>query len=151
MFIEDDYAAASEAALTLLGGRATFGSNADLAIDDGLDGQVGDVEEGDALGHVAADLQRHVTEQRAVGGSAHREGRLELDGAFSNLSDVLKLRLSLEEGADGIAANLLRLPGRPPLALAVSGEGPLSDFAADIALASKEQSSGITKRKWLFI
>ena len=65
-----------------------------------------------------------------------REGELTLDASYANASDVLSLDLVVDEGGEGIAARPLNLPGQPPLRLAVQGEGPLSDFAADIQLAT---------------
>ena len=65
------------------------------------------------------------------------EGRLALAGSFANVSRELVLDLDLSEGPDGIAATLMGLPGTPPLRLAVQGDGPLSDFAADIALETE--------------
>jgi len=67
------------------------------------------------------------------------EGRLTLAAQYSNSDRVLGLDLSLQEGPDGIVANLIDLPGRPALALDVTGDGPLSDFAADIGLATEGQ------------
>jgi len=66
------------------------------------------------------------------------EGALRLEGSFNNQSRVLALDLSLQEAADGIAANLIGLPGRPALALDVSGEGPLSEFLAQITVATDD-------------
>jgi len=66
------------------------------------------------------------------------EGALRLTGAFDNASRVLSLDLSLQEEEDGIAANLLGLLGRPALDLELEGTGPLSDFAADITLATDD-------------
>lgn len=63
-------------------------------------------------------------------------GTLALDAAFSNDSRVLAIDLRASEPADGVLANLLNLEGRPAVDLSVKGEGPLSDFAADIALAA---------------
>ncbi|SEK97470.1 autotransporter secretion inner membrane protein TamB [Roseovarius azorensis] len=63
-------------------------------------------------------------------------GELILDAAFANETRVLALDLSLREDAGGIAATLLNLPDRPALELSVMGEAPLSDYAADIRLAS---------------
>ena len=62
------------------------------------------------------------------------EGVLRLAGSFSNTTRELALDLALREGPEGIAATLLDLPDRPALALTVLGEGPLSDYTADIAL-----------------
>lgn len=68
-----------------------------------------------------------------------REGALSLNGSYSNASRELALDLLVSEGADGIAANLIGLPGKPPISLAVSGVGPIDDFAADIQLSSDKQ------------
>ncbi|MGY6410110.1 MAG: translocation/assembly module TamB domain-containing protein [Alkalilacustris sp.] len=65
------------------------------------------------------------------------EGVLRLVGRFDNASRDLEVDLALREGADGIAAGLLDLPGQPPLALTVVGDGNLADFAADIALETE--------------
>ena len=62
------------------------------------------------------------------------EGTLRLAGSFSNTTRELDLDLELSEGPAGIAASLLELPDRPALGLTIAGQGPLSDFAADIAL-----------------
>ncbi|MXQ09414.1 hypothetical protein GQ651_16325 [Alphaproteobacteria bacterium GH1-50] len=63
-------------------------------------------------------------------------GSLTLDAGYSNESRVLALDLSLEEGPDGIVANLIDLPGRPSVAFAVTGEAPIDAYAADIRLAT---------------
>ncbi len=71
---------------------------------------------------------------------AHRTdgtaGTFRIDGAFDNASRVLTLDMVLDEGPSGIAASLLGIPGRPALGLTVQGTGPISTFAADIAVAS---------------
>lgn len=64
------------------------------------------------------------------------EGALTLEGSFVNATSMLDLSLDLTEPQDGIAARLLNLPGRPALQLTVDGEGPLSDFLAEISLRS---------------
>ena len=63
-------------------------------------------------------------------------GILALEGRYDNESRQLAIDLSLEEGPDGIVASLIDLPGRPALSASVEGEGPLSDFTAEIALAT---------------
>ncbi len=64
------------------------------------------------------------------------DGQLALDASYSNASGVLALDLSLEEGADGILANLIDLPGRPSVAFSIKGDAPIDAFAADIRLAT---------------
>ena len=65
-----------------------------------------------------------------------KAGEFTLDASYANASDVLSLNLVVDEGPDGIAARLMNLPGRPPLRLAVQGEDPLSDFTANVQLAT---------------
>ncbi len=66
-------------------------------------------------------------------------GAVTLDASYVNATQRLALALSLDEGPGGIAANMLNLPGRPPLKLVISGDAPVSDFTADIRLSSDDQ------------
>ncbi|MEP0563494.1 MAG: hypothetical protein ABJC64_03775, partial [Paracoccaceae bacterium] len=61
-------------------------------------------------------------------------GGLTLDASYSNISQVLALALEVNEGPDGIIANLADLPGRPAVNFSVQGDAPLSEFIAEIAL-----------------
>ena len=61
-------------------------------------------------------------------------GAFGLMGSYANSTDLLSVSLSVSEDADGLVATLMDVPDRPSLDLTVSGEGSLSDFAADIAL-----------------
>lgn len=63
-------------------------------------------------------------------------GKLALTASYANGSRVLALDLEASEGAGGIAASLLGLPGTPAVDLTVKGEGPLDDYAADLRLLS---------------
>lgn len=63
-------------------------------------------------------------------------GRVALQGSYSNATRQLVFTLDATEGAGGIAATLLDIPGTPAASLAVQGAGPLSDFAADLRLAT---------------
>ncbi|KKL66506.1 hypothetical protein LCGC14_2144300, partial [marine sediment metagenome] len=63
-------------------------------------------------------------------------GELTLAGSYANDDKALTLDLSLTEGAGGIVANLIDLPGRPSLSASVQGSGPLSDFTAEIELTT---------------
>ncbi len=63
-------------------------------------------------------------------------GAVELAGTFDNTSGILSLNSSVTEPEGGLVATLIGLPGAPALDLAVKGEGPLSEFRAEIALAS---------------
>lgn len=63
-------------------------------------------------------------------------GQLSLSGSFDNASTDLTLELRVTEPEGGIAVSLLDMPGRPSLDLAITGSGPLDDFATDIRLAT---------------
>lgn len=63
-------------------------------------------------------------------------GDVSLTASYANETSVLALDLAVEEAAGGIASSLIGLPGNPAIELTVKGEGPLSDYAADIRLAS---------------
>lgn len=67
---------------------------------------------------------------------AGRGGRVDLTAGYANATGDLSLSLVAEEAAGGIAASLLRLPGVPAVRLEIAGNGPLNDFAADVALAT---------------
>jgi translocation and assembly module TamB len=62
------------------------------------------------------------------------DGRVTLTASYTNASQELTLDLNATEAADGIAATLLDLPGRPSVDLTVVGSGPLDDFAANLDL-----------------
>ncbi|MGH1368106.1 MAG: translocation/assembly module TamB domain-containing protein [Maritimibacter sp.] len=66
------------------------------------------------------------------------QGALTLKGAFSNDSGQLSIDLSLTEGKGGIAAGLLGMPGAPALDLALRGDGLISDFTAEMSLATND-------------
>lgn len=62
------------------------------------------------------------------------DGKIDLAASYSNASNVLQIDLAAVEDADGIAATLLNLPGKPSVDLRVQGNGPLDNFAADVEL-----------------
>ena len=62
------------------------------------------------------------------------EGRFQLAATYANETELLDLDLTLSEAADGIVANLLSIEGRPPVALAVRGSGPLADLEVALTL-----------------
>jgi translocation and assembly module TamB len=64
-------------------------------------------------------------------------GRILLSGAYNNASRNLALDLTVEEQAGGIVATLMGLPGGPSIRLAVTGDAPVDDFTADIALDNR--------------
>ena len=68
-----------------------------------------------------------------------KAGVFEIDGSYANETRVLDLLLRLQEGADGIAARLLELPGRPAVGLEITGAAPLGDYAATLAVSTDGQ------------
>ncbi|WP_299814120.1 translocation/assembly module TamB domain-containing protein [uncultured Jannaschia sp.] len=64
------------------------------------------------------------------------EGTFLIDASYAAETQTLDIALDVAEAEGGIAATLLQLPGAPAIELTVNGEGPLDDFAADIAVAS---------------
>lgn len=62
------------------------------------------------------------------------QGTLRFSGGFSNQTRALDLSLTLTEGANGIVADLIGLPGHPAVDLSLEGSGSLDEFTADIAL-----------------
>ncbi|MGB3278243.1 MAG: translocation/assembly module TamB domain-containing protein [Pseudorhodobacter sp.] len=66
-------------------------------------------------------------------------GQLVMKISYGNENRLLAVDLDLTEDTDGIAANLLDIPGRPSVALKIAGSGPLDDFAAQLTLNSDGQ------------
>ncbi|NPD15388.1 translocation and assembly module protein TamB [Xinfangfangia sp. D13-10-4-6] len=64
------------------------------------------------------------------------EAKLALDGSYSNETKQLQLDLQAQEGAGGLVASALDLPGKPAAALTLKGSGTFDDFAADFSLES---------------
>jgi len=56
--------------------------------------------------------------------------------SFANASQHLGLDVVLKEAAGGLVSSAMDLPGHPDLSLAIKGDGPLADFAADIGFAT---------------
>lgn len=68
-------------------------------------------------------------------------GQLNLAAGYANETQVLHLDLSLSEPANGVVANLLKIPERPSLALTLQGSGPVENLDLDLALqAAGEQT-----------
>ena len=63
-------------------------------------------------------------------------GKVSLTASYVNATQQLSIDLAAEEAAGGIASVKLGLPGAPSVALNVKGAGPVSDFAADVALTT---------------
>ncbi|MGE0281127.1 MAG: translocation/assembly module TamB domain-containing protein, partial [Rhizobiaceae bacterium] len=66
-------------------------------------------------------------------------GDLALAATYANASRELKLDLTLNEPANGMVANLLSVDGRPPMALALKGAGPLDALNLNLTLDADQQ------------
>ncbi len=73
-----------------------------------------------------------------------RDGVFEVSAALDPATRVLDLSILAREGPDGIAANLLDVPGKPALELEIAGDAPLSDYESRIRLSAdgRERLSG---------
>lgn len=63
-----------------------------------------------------------------------RTGQFLVQLALDEGEEFLAFTLLADEEEDGIAARLLNLPGRPAVRLEVSGQDPIDDFTAKVAL-----------------
>ncbi|TBN40410.1 DUF490 domain-containing protein [Paracoccus subflavus] len=63
-------------------------------------------------------------------------GNFDLDTAYSNTSQILRVNLTLDEAADGLLVNLIDLYDKPSVVAEISGEGQIKDFGVDIRLAT---------------
>ncbi|WP_112311142.1 translocation/assembly module TamB domain-containing protein [Pseudogemmobacter bohemicus] len=64
------------------------------------------------------------------------EAKIALNGSYSNETKQLVLDLDAQEGAGGLVATALDLPGKPAAGLSIKGQGTFDDFAADFRLES---------------
>ncbi|TDT77363.1 autotransporter secretion inner membrane protein TamB [Litoreibacter halocynthiae] len=76
-------------------------------------------------------------------------GNFSLAAEFDNTSRDLLLDLNLSEPADGIAVKLLNIPGHPSITLTVQGDDPVTDFSANILLATdgEDRLQGVVELK----
>lgn len=68
-----------------------------------------------------------------------KKGDFTFNGSFDNNSRVLNIDLSLDEDPEGIFGRIARIEGQPAVTAEIHGEGPLSDYAADISIATDGQ------------
>lgn len=64
-------------------------------------------------------------------------GSFTLSVGYDNATRDLDVSLHLREPANGLAAELLGLPGRPDLSLSIDGAGPITDFTSQITLQTE--------------
>lgn len=63
-------------------------------------------------------------------------GVFSIEAAYSNQTQELALDVVLSEPERGAVARILGLPGRPSVDLSLQGAGPISDYGADLTLAT---------------
>ena len=102
---------------TIVIGEAVVGTAAELSLD-------GRLSLADGALDAALDLQRLDRTGDEIG----------LAAAFSNETRQLTLDLTVDEGPGGLIGAALSLPDDPSIALELKGDGPLEDFAANLAL-----------------
>jgi translocation and assembly module TamB len=61
-------------------------------------------------------------------------GRLDANIAYRVADETVDIGVTLTEPPDGILANLLNIDGRPEMALAIAGSGPLGDLQTTLTL-----------------
>ncbi|MEM9319461.1 MAG: translocation/assembly module TamB domain-containing protein [Pseudomonadota bacterium] len=64
------------------------------------------------------------------------EGQIALSTAFDNTSQEARIELSVTEAQGGLAVTVLGIEGAPSVGLAVTGAGPVDEFAAEFSLAT---------------
>lgn len=65
-----------------------------------------------------------------------RDDSLTFAGAFSNETRILTLALEFIEAREGLVGTLIGIPDAPALRFKVTGEAPVSEFEAEVMLAS---------------
>ncbi|MCT8331284.1 translocation/assembly module TamB domain-containing protein [Albidovulum sediminis] len=71
--------------------------------------------------------------ERTDGGAT---GNFTLRASYSNATKQAAIDLLAAEGKGGLVARMVGLPGDPSILLALNGAGPITDFAADVALST---------------
>ena len=64
------------------------------------------------------------------------KGALTLAVSYADETQTLAVALDASEDQGGIAATWLGIPGQPALSIGIEGQGPLSDFLANVVLTS---------------
>ncbi|MFD3189805.1 translocation/assembly module TamB domain-containing protein [Sedimentitalea sp. HM32M-2] len=62
--------------------------------------------------------------------------KLDLTAGFQNATSQITVDLQLSEAAGGLLTQALDVPDRPPILLTAQGQGPVTDFTADLTLSS---------------
>ena len=68
-----------------------------------------------------------------------KQGVFAIRANLERSTDVLDLLIQLNEGAGGMAARVLDVPGLPSVTMSVKGAGPLDEFTTDVRIATDGQ------------
>ncbi|WP_421859475.1 translocation/assembly module TamB domain-containing protein [Oricola sp.] len=66
-------------------------------------------------------------------------GDMALDASYAQETNVVEIDFAISEPRDGVVANLLRIPERPPIELAVAGGGPVDQLQVDLSFDADRQ------------
>lgn len=106
---------------------------AEIALGEALAGEVATLSAKSRLVAIASPLKVDV--QAAVERIDGRGGSLDLGVVFAPDENRLDVDVKGAEPAGGVIANLLRLPGAPPVSIAANGSGPAADWRGEAAFA----------------
>ncbi len=64
--------------------------------------------------------------------------QIAIKASFANETRQIGVDIRAQEAAGGLISKLLSLPDSPPVTLTIKGDGPVTDFAADLSLATDQ-------------
>ncbi|MEM9974998.1 MAG: translocation/assembly module TamB domain-containing protein [Pseudomonadota bacterium] len=103
-----------------------------IVLGEDLFGEAAELSLAGSVGLAGGEGSAEITAERIDG----QRGSFTLAGSYANATEALEITLALDEAEDGIAANLIGVPGRPSVQLSVDGTGTLADFGANLVLAT---------------
>ncbi len=88
------------------------------------------------LGEPSEGLSAQLSVERLDGTA----GRIDADMTYAPETELLNIRLGVDEAPGGIVSRMIGTPGLPALRLNVDGEGTLDDFTAELTLAAEDRA-----------
>ncbi|MCC7416846.1 MAG: translocation/assembly module TamB, partial [Acidobacteria bacterium] len=108
----------------------------EIALGADLAGEVATLSATSKLVATASPLR--IETEAQVSRTDQRQGDLDLTLVFAPDENRLDLKVEGHEPQGGVIANLLKLPGAPPVSIAIEGSGPASDWRGQGAVAVNE-------------
>nr|WP_295462782.1 translocation/assembly module TamB domain-containing protein [Mesorhizobium sp.] len=108
----------------------------EIALGADLAGEVATLNATSKLVATASPLR--IETEAQVARTDQRQGDLDLTLVFAPDENRLDLKVEGHEPQGGVIANLLKLPGAPPVSIAIEGSGPASDWRGQGAIAVNE-------------